>query len=215
MDTRLIIFDFDGTLADTRRPIVTAMQQTLAEMHLPVPDAAACAATIGLPLEECLRRLIPNPTGELIRAGADIYHPLFEAGRRRMPPVLFPCVMDTLEALHRQDIRMTVASSRTAASLIDLMKHLGIDGLFDYVLGADDVIRAKPNPEPVLKTLQVMNVDASQTLVVGDMAVDILMGARAGCQTCGVTYGNGSARELRKAGANNIIDSMDRLLQIA
>ena len=70
-------------------------------------------------------------------------------------------------------------------------------------------------PEPVLKTLAAMHFDASETLVVGDMAVDILMGANAGARTCGVTWGNGSREELKDAGANFIIDKMEELIEIA
>ena len=67
----------------------------------------------------------------------------------------------------------------------------------------------------MLKTLAAMHFDASETLVVGDMAVDILMGANAGARTCGVTWGNGSREELKDAGANFIIDKMEELIEIA
>lgn len=59
-----------------------------------------------------------------------------------------------------------------------------------------------------------MNYEAAETLVVGDMAVDILMGANAGTKTCGVTYGNGTKRELEEAGADYIIDSIAQLIEI-
>lgn len=59
-----------------------------------------------------------------------------------------------------------------------------------------------------------MNYEAAETLVVGDMAVDILMGANAGTKTCGVTYGNGTKRELEEAGADYIIDSITQLIEI-
>lgn len=59
-----------------------------------------------------------------------------------------------------------------------------------------------------------MNYEAAETLVVGDMAVDILMGANAGTKTCGVTYGNGTKRELEEAGADYIIDSTTQLIEI-
>ena len=74
---------------------------------------------------------------------------------------------------------------------------------------------AKPKPEPVLKTLATMQFEANETLVVGDMAVDILMGANAGAKTCGVTWGNGTKEELQKAGADFIIDNMQELIEIA
>jgi phosphoglycolate phosphatase len=76
------------------------------------------------------------------------------------------------------------------------------------------VKEAKPKPEPVLKTLADMHFDAGETLVVGDMSVDILMGTNAGARTCGVTWGNGTREEFEKAGANFIIDKMEDLLAI-
>jgi phosphoglycolate phosphatase len=91
---------------------------------------------------------------------------------------------------------------------------MGIADHFSYILGADDVKEAKPKPEPVLKTLAEMNFDAGETLVVGDMAVDIQMGANAGAKTCGVTWGNGTRDELKKVGATFIIDRMEDLIEI-
>ena len=91
---------------------------------------------------------------------------------------------------------------------------MGIADYISYILGADDVKEAKPKPEPVLKTLAAMHYDASETLVVGDMAVDIQMGANAGAKTCGVTWGNGTREELEEAGATFIIDRMEEILKI-
>ena len=59
-----------------------------------------------------------------------------------------------------------------------------------------------------------MHFDAEETLVVGDMAVDVLMGANAGAKTCGVTWGNGSREELEEAGATFIIDRIEDLIEI-
>ena len=59
MSIKLIIFDFDGTLGDTRRNIVTTMQMTIKELGLQSRTEAECAATIGLPLAGCFRTLFP------------------------------------------------------------------------------------------------------------------------------------------------------------
>ena len=91
---------------------------------------------------------------------------------------------------------------------------MGISDYISYILGADDVKEAKPKPEPVLKTLADMHFDACETLVVGDMAVDIQMGANAGAKTCGVTWGNGTKDELEEAGATFIIDRIEDLIEI-
>jgi len=83
-----------------------------------------------------------------------------------------------------------------------------------YVVGADDVKHAKPEPEPVLITLKAMGATADETLVVGDMPVDIMMGRKAGARTCGVTYGNASREQLEAAGADIIIDDFHALIAL-
>ena len=214
MNILLIIFDFDGTLADTHRTIIATVQQTLQELGHPIASEEVITSTIGLPLRDCYRHYLPKLDDSGLDACEATHHRLFDINRKTNPPVPFPHVVETLNWLREQGIKTTIASSRTSFSLCDLLTDMGIAGLFDYILGAEDVVRAKPDPEPVLQTLRTMNIPAEHTLVVGDMGVDILMGAGAGCKTVGVTYGNGSLAELHDADADYIISSMDQLLGI-
>lgn len=214
MKKGLIIFDFDGTLGDTRRNIVTTMQMTIAELHLPNRSEEECAATIGLPLTGCFRTLFPDIQDELIPLCAETYRKFFNENLKTIQPEAFPGVVETLSILHQNGYTLTIASSRSRNSLTELTRNMGIADYVSYLLGADDVKEAKPKPEPVLKTLADMHYDAGETLVVGDMAVDIQMGANAGAKTCGVTWGNGTRDELVQAGADYIIDNMEELLGI-
>ena len=173
MGKGLIIFDFDGTLGDTRRNIVTTMQMTIAELHLPNRSEEECAATIGLPLAGCFRTLFPDIQDELIPRCAETYRRFFHENLKTIHPEAFPAVVETLSILHQKGFVLTIASSRSRNSLMELTRNMGIANYISYILGADDVKEAKPKPEPVLKTLAAMHYDASETLVVGDMAVDI------------------------------------------
>lgn len=213
MNIRLIIFDFDGTLGDTRRNIVMTLQQTMQEMHLPLIDEARCAATIGLTLKDSFKTLFPQLIDEEAEECAATYRRIFEVNKKKMVPQLFPHVAETLAELQRRGITMSVASSRNTTSLRGFLKDMGIEQYISYVLGAEDVTKPKPDPEPVLKTLEAMNIPASEALVVGDMPVDILMGRNAGTRTCGVTYGNASRQQLEEAGANFVIDDMEELIE--
>ena len=214
MSKGLIIFDFDGTLGDTRRNIVTTMQMTIAELHLPNHSEEECAATIGLPLAECFKTLFPDIQEELIPRCAETYRRLFNENLKTIHPEAFPGVVETLSVLHQEGFTLTIASSRSRNSLTELTRNMGIANYISYILGADDVKEAKPKPEPVLKTLADMHFDAGETLVVGDMAVDIQMGVNAGTKTCGVTWGNGTRDELVQAGADYIIDNIEELIRI-
>ncbi len=66
----------------------------------------------------------------------------------------------------------------------------------------------------VIKILEQTSSQPDETIVVGDTVYDIEMGQRAGCRTCGVTYGNNSREELQQQGADNIIDDFAELLNI-
>ena len=210
---RLVILDFDGTLADTRPLIVHTMQRTLEAMHLPPKSEEECATVIGLPLRECFTRLmsVGDEVGELC---AELYRRYFDEDNHPGAVVLFPHVLDTLHTLHGKGYRMAICSSRGRPTLEGFVQAFGLERYVDAIVSANDVQHAKPHPEPVLQILQATGVPAAEALVVGDASFDILMGRAAGCRTCGVTYGNQSAADLGAAGADMLIDDFAQLVSV-
>ena len=212
--TRLIILDFDGTLGDTRANIVLTMRRTLVRLGYAVPDEDTIAATIGVPLEKGFEQMLPGISPDDVALCARTYREIFQVCRKKMVPNLFPHVMETLAALKDSGYVLTIASSRSYGSLKEFLQEMGIAPYISYVLGANSVTHAKPHPEPVLKTMADMGITADETLVVGDMPVDIQMGKGAGARTCAVTYGNASRDELIAAGADFVIDDFSELAGI-
>ena len=211
---RLIILDFDGTLGDTRGNILLTMTQTLAQLGYPAQDEETMAATIGVPLEKGFEQMLPGIGPDEVALCAKTYRDIFQKNRKQMVPNLFPHVRETLAALQEAGYVLTIASSRSYGSLKEFLREMGIEPYISYVLGANSVAHAKPHPEPVLKTMADLGFQADETLVVGDMPVDIQMGAAAGARTCAVTYGNASRTALALAGADVIIDDFSQMLTI-
>ena len=211
---RLIILDFDGTLGDTRGNILLTMTQTLAQLGYPPQEEETMAATIGVPLEKGFEQMLPGIGPDEVALCAKTYRDIFQKNRKQMVPNLFPHVKDTLAALQEAGYVLTIASSRSYGSLKEFLSEMGIEPYISYVLGANSVTHAKPHPEPVLKTMEDLGYKADETLVVGDMPVDILMGKGAGAHTCGVTYGNASRDDLAAAGADRIIDDFSQMLTL-
>lgn len=207
--TRIIILDFDGTLADTAAVIIKTMQATIRELGLPCRSDEQCAAMIGLRLIEIPPVLFPECSidGELY---ASTYRWLFHKFDTEGAVVLYPNVVETLSTLKSQEIILTIASSRSHASLADYVESLGLSSLISHILGADDVNKGKPDPEPVNRTLERFRLRPEEAIVVGDTSFDIHMGRNAGTKTCGVTYGNGSRESL--VGADWLIDDFSQLL---
>ena len=201
---RLVIFDFDGTLGDSQKLITDTMLATIERLNLPMRSREECARTIGLPLKECFSSIIPM-SNEQAEECAKVYSEIFNV--KNVPGVVkaFPGVVETLERLSSQGIMMSIASSRSHRTLAKLMDELDLSKYITYLIAADDVVDKKPAAESVLKTLRHFNVEAHETLVVGDAEFDILMGRNAGTHTCGVTYGNGSRESLEAAGAEWIV----------
>jgi len=214
MNIRLVIFDFDGTLADTKSLIVATKQETMRRMGLKVENEDVCASTIGLPLKKSYQVMYPEFDEKTIDECVATYRAVFDEIKDEHPPVMFPGVKEVLSALREKSIKTTIATSRRRDSLIDFLNEWDITEYFPYVLGGDDTARNKPDPEPVIKTLNDLSVKADEALVVGDMSFDIEMGNRAGAYTCGVTYGNASAEALSEAKADYMIDNAMDLLDL-
>ena len=208
---KLVILDFDGTLTDTRERIVRTNQEVQRRMHFPVCAPETIIATIGVPLREGIMAMYQGVQIDNLPEWVKVYREVFEELKKDIVPELFPHVKETLAELSGKGIVCTVASSRGRESLNDFLREMGIAQYISYVLGAEDVTRAKPHPEPVLKTLENLSVPASEAIVVGDMPVDVQMGLGAGAWTCGVTFGNSSHQELLASGAHYVIDDFSEL----
>ena len=214
MKYRLIIFDFDGTLCDTRQNIIIAFRATMERLGLELRSEAACGATIGLTLRDGFRELYPAFDDAEIDHCVDTYRAIFAERRRELMPNLFPGVSRVLEELRRRGYILSIASSRLTDSLRLFMDAHDISRHFDFVVGSDSVERHKPDPEPVLMTLKELGYRPSEAFVVGDMPVDIAMAHGAGVSACGVTYGNATRDELLAAGAEYLIDDIEELLGV-
>ena len=210
---KLIIFDFDGTLADTRQLIVESMQQTIQALGLTPCTDEQCASMIGLPLKQAFTDLIPM-SDEMGNQCVDTYRRIFSVNNAAYVIPIFPHVLETLQQLSDKKYTLTIASSRSRQSLLDFVHTMHLEEIFSYILGADDVVHAKPHPEPVLRTLKAFGCSPEEALVVGDMKYDIEMGCRAGTRTCGVTYGNGSPQDLKEAGADYLLDDFKEIFSI-
>lgn len=204
-----IIFDFDGTLADTSEGIVQTVRTTLELMGLPQQPDERIKSTIGLPLSETIRQggLVPD---ERVDEGVEIYRSNFFAVATEHIK-LFPGVRETLLKLHDRGIILAIATSRGTNSLNVILDNYGIGGLFREMATSSDNYAPKPSPEMVLKLMERLGTNKDEVLVVGDTTFDIMMGKGAGCRTCAVTYGNHDRATLSSSSPTFMVDSFPEI----
>ena len=212
---KVIMLDFDGTIARTIPAILHASRKML-NMHGYEVDPVQVERNFGLALPEAFRCFANNPNiddatmEQMIVEFNTIYknecEPLIE---------LFDGVAETLDTLHKAGVILLIASNNIRNVLNRLTARLNIDKYFDGIVCADDVVNAKPAPDIALLALERYGAKGSEALVVGDSTFDMDMGRGADCDLCGVSFGSHTPEMLREKGARYVIDHFSELRKIA
>ncbi len=206
-----VIFDFDGTLADTAPYIVFVTKETLKRYGIDNVSEELIRSNIGLPLLDCLR-LDGNLSSEQAQQAVILYRKIFDESLSVTK--YFNGVPETLAAFHSKGIKMGIATSRSAASLNSMLDSRNLRHYFTAIVTVDNGLAAKPSPDMALEALRLLGSKACTTLMVGDTTYDLEMGRRAGCRTCGVTYGNHSRSRLQESSPDYLIDTFNELVSI-
>lgn len=189
-----VVFDFDGTIGDTRSLIIACFQGTYAELGLPAPEESAIAATIGLPLESAFRQLSGFDPPDSAKASTT-YRELFRGlDFREVKP--FEGMPELVAGCRSRGFPIAVASSRGHATLDPMLQSLGLMEHLSLVVDHEDAGTEKPDPEMLHIAARAFGIDSRRLVMIGDTRFDIQMGKNAGSATIGVTWGNHSAEEL-------------------
>lgn len=208
---RLVVFDLDGTLVDTLSDITIAVNRMLGDLSLPPRPEADVRALIGNGVEVLIGRIVGAKKGPLLDRALGLFLD-YRAQTGAKHCRLYPGVSETLDKL--RDLQLAVVSNGRK-SMVDLvLRACGIANYFQPALGGDSVRCRKPSPCPLLQVTKALQVTAAQTLMVGDMIVDVETGRAAGIRTCAVTYGFGERADLEAAGADWLIDRIADLIPI-
>ncbi|MCY7343523.1 MAG: HAD family hydrolase [Pseudonocardia sp.] len=209
---RAVLLDLDGTLLDTPSAIVSTIGTVLADLGHPRPAPAAVRGTVGRPLAEAFRALAgPLDDDEVAEATRRYLLRFRDDVLPRARGLVFPHVEDGLRELRGAGFGLAVATSKFTASARALLDAAGLLGLFDAVVGADEVSRPKPHPEMGVLVLRRMGVVAADAVMVGDTVHDIDMARSAGIASIAVTYGVGDRPTLLDAGPTRVADSFDEV----
>lgn len=188
MDYQLYLFDFDYTLANSEKGIVTCFRQVFeSEGYRGISDEQICR-TIGLTLEEAFMQM----TGVRDRAVIERYRRAYvEAANSIMTQntVLYPETVPMLEKLKAAGKKTGIISTKYRYRIEETLQKYRITALIDKVIGGEDVCEAKPSPEGILKAAAFFQVDQKAVLYTGDSIVDAQTAVNAGVAFAAVTTG--------------------------
>ncbi|HTZ74858.1 MAG TPA: HAD-IA family hydrolase [Candidatus Aquilonibacter sp.] len=205
---RLLIFDLDGTLIDSRLDLVHSVNATLERLgRAPLPHETI-EGYVGNGVSVLIHRCLgPGATEEEVDRGQKFFLAYY---REHMldNTVIYPGVLEALDALRGRD--MAVLTNKPVRFSEDILKGLGIAPYFRFIYGGNSFACKKPDPVGVNTLLRGFAASPDQAMMVGDSAVDVRTARNAGIWSCGVTYGLG-LESMRAEPPDLMLDNLAQL----
>jgi phosphoglycolate phosphatase len=190
---RLLIFDLDGTLIDSRLDLVHSVNAMLRNAGRAELPGEVIATYVGDGAPTLVRRALGDPADEAFLKSALEYFLGYYRLHKLDHTVVYEGIPEVLAALaHASNGRqrqMAVLSNKPVRPSQDIVHSLGLGDFFVRIYGGNSFVTKKPDPLGAETILHETGVSADQALMIGDSSIDVLTGRNAGLWTCGVTYG--------------------------
>ena len=203
-EKKLLLFDFDGTVADNSQGIFNSVRYAADKHGFPAPDAQTLRRFVGPPLYESFSKYF----------GADHETALSMVAsyRERYRPIgtteaaLYPDMAKMLSALQAEGYILAVCSGKPQEFVEKICRMLGVHGVFSgfYCPSLKDTSLEKA--DYILRAISDFGVTKAQTLMIGDTRSDIVAAKKAGVESVGAAYGFAAPGELEETGADHIVN---------
>ena len=208
-ETKLALFDLDGTLIDSEVGIVASIEYALAKLGAAVPPREELRKWIGPPLRATFPLVLGNDA-ETIERAVVLYRERFtEIGWREY--IVYPGIVDAIEALVRNGVKLAVVTSKVDLYAGKIVASLPFGAHFASVYAAAAGSAHSEKATLIARALDDFAIDASDTVMVGDRHFDIEGALTNRVHAIGVTWGFGDRAELAAAGAHAIAESPQEL----
>ncbi len=213
MRYKAVIFDFDGTVADTGRGVRNAIKYALKEFNIPVGDEKKLDYFIGPPLYEGFSHVygVDEKTSEKLVDTYRIYYA--KQGVFECDP--YPGILELLNDLKSAGVKLAVASSKPKHFLDVVVSYIGADKYFDFIVGPELTNHEANKTQLIISACEKLGVDPDKSVaMIGDRFYDIEGANGAGVTSIGVEFGYGEKSELEKYKADFIVSDVNGLKDI-
>jgi phosphoglycolate phosphatase len=191
-DIKLVIFDLDGTLIDSRLDLIHSINAMLKHLGRPELPGEVIASYVGDGAPTLVRRALGDGCDEAeMEQGLEHFLAYYRIHKLDHTHV-YDGIQEMLTAIHTSNgirRRMAVLTNKPVNPSRAIVEALGLGEFFTHVYGGNSFATKKPDPEGAQTILKETKTSPEEALMVGDSSIDVITGRNAGLWTCGVTYG--------------------------
>lgn len=211
MSIKACIFDLDGTLLDTLTDLADSVNAALRDYLLPERSKAEIRQFVGNGVARLIARSVPENLDEQTVAKVFADFKFIYEKNKSLTTKPYPGIEDLLETLSLSGIRLAVLSNKADDAVQSLMKEF-FPEIFEVIQGETPEVQRKPAPDGLLSIMKKMNLSPEEVIYIGDSEVDIETAQRADIKLVACSWGFRSTEQLRSAGAINIIETPQEVL---
>src|SRR5207248_225881 len=213
---KLIIFDLDGTLIDSRKDLIQSVNAMLRHLDRPELPGDVIASYVGDGAPMLVRRALGDPRDEAyVKEAVEHFLGYYRVHKLDHTHVYsgIPDALAAIQNVNGTGRRMAVLSNKPVHPSRAIVEALGLGGFFVHVYGGNSFSTKKPDPLGARTLLKETHTRPEEALMVGDSSIDVITGRNAGLWTCGVTYGF-APHTLCEAPPDVVVDQPQELAQL-
>ena len=213
-----LLFDLDGTLADTAPDLARALNRVLRALDCPAVTLDNTRNWIGNGMRRLLEHALARDGGknagpEFVDRGVALFEP-FYAEAVWMDSVCYPGVVHGLAGLKRMGYKMACVTNKPRSCTGALLNYSGLADFFEVVVAGDDLMETKPAPAPLLYAADQLQVVPQDCVVIGDSQNDVDAARAAGMAVLVVTWGYNQGLEWSAMGATQMVSQFNQIFQV-
>ena len=209
---RLIVYDLDGTLVDTREDITRAANHMLTAMGGPALSREEVCRFVGKGLHQLVTGCLKTEDPATIETGRKIYRAYYTQHLLDYSR-LYPGASEVLD--YFRDRKQAVLTNKPNPYSRDILVGLGVSHFFVEIIGGETEFPRKPDPATLFFLMKKNGANSHETLFIGDSSVDVETGRNAGVLTVAMTHGFSDIEEITAARPDFIIDCFDEVRALA
>lgn len=191
---KLIVFDWDGTLADSVSKIVACKKFLAFKYGLQPPSEEIVKSVLGTKFEDAMVKCFPTASSDLLKSLGEEFHSLMQ--EEQYQATLFPMAKEVLNALKQRGFKLAIATSKDKSEMAKAIQYCGLEKMFDIICCGKEY-GEKPNSSMLVHIMKTLKIREDECIMIGDTVTDMEFAKAANVKAIGVTFGAHSHEKLK------------------